>query len=337
MKWKLCQKPIVAQNGPPSKKRKLSSTTFANVLQKASKETNVIEEPPQTHSNTYHSSSSVIDSKFREMSIFICTTCGVMFDSEEKLLNHQEAHKVVKNSNPLQCEFCDKEFTMEQHLINHTQAVHKEKPCDKCDKKFGTKRELITHKQYYHDEAPEPKDEKCPECDKSYATIKSLDKHFAKVHEPSSNKMSKDYECDTCEKTYATMRQLQDHKFHVHTKSPCDECGLMFPVSYLKSHIMAVHTEDSKKDWPCKICPKAYALKYRLENHMLIHTGERPYICQYCGDTFNDVANQRAHEKSVHLGIKRKPKKKVAPQTEDGPKKPKGRPKKQADNSKVEN
>ena len=137
------------------------------------------------------------------------------------------------------------------------------------------------------------------------------------------------------------MKHLENHKHRIHTKSPCAECGLLFPVRYLKTHIMAVHTEDSKKDWPCKLCSKAYATKDRLESHMLIHTGERPYICQYCGDDFNDVANQRAHEKSVHLGIKRKPKKNTAPQSDkigdDAPKKPKGRPKKQPDKSSVEN
>ena len=341
MKWKLCQKPILSQSGSPSKKRKLSSTTFVNILQKAPEENDIIEQPPQTHPKVYHSSSSFLDSKFREMSIFICATCGVMFDSEEKLLNHQEAHKVVKITHPFQCEFCDKKFTKEHHLMNHTQAVHKEKPCDKCDKAFGTKRELTTHKQYYHDEAPKPRDEKCPECDKSYATIEALDQHFARIHEPSTNTMSRDYECETCGKTYAKMKHLENHQYREHSKSPCAECGLMFPVSYLKRHIMAVHTEDSKKDWPCKTCPKAYATKERLESHMLIHTGERPYICQYCGDTFNDLSNQRAHERSVHLGIKRKPKIKPATQTDEfgnnTPKKPKGRPKKQSDNASVEN
>ena len=343
MKWKLCQKPTGIQNGSPSKKRKLSSTTFVNVLQKASEESNIIEAPPQTHPKVYPSSDSIITSKLKELSIFVCTKCGMMFDSEEKLTNHQEAHKEVKITHPFQCEYCDKEFKIESLLIKHNQAVHKEKPCDKCDKVFGTKLELKNHKQYYHGEAPEPKENSCPKCDKCYSTIDALDRHYTEKHETGPHvKISKDYECDTCGKQFFKLKQLQEHIRTNHTKSPCAECGLMFSVHYLKKHIMAVHTKNSEKDWPCKVCPKGFAHRHRLEAHMLIHTGERPYICSYCGDTFNDMANQRAHEKSVHLGIKRKPKKKPAPQTDEFgkniPKKPKGRkPKKQADNATIEN
>ena len=103
----------------------------------------------------------------------------------------------------------------------------------------------------------------------------------------------------------------------------------------MQDHIKSVHTKDEDKAFKCHLCPKAYGMKHALNQHMYVHTGERPHVCQYCGDTFNDQSNLRQHETSVHLGIKRKNRKKREAtavkndekQTEV-PKKPKGRPKK---------
>ncbi|RSL58822.1 hypothetical protein CEP54_007587 [Fusarium duplospermum] len=39
-------------------------------------------------------------------------------------------------------------------------------------------------------------------------------------------------------------------------------------------------------EFKCPECPKVYAKKYNLESHISTHTGERPYGCSHCEDTY---------------------------------------------------
>ena len=55
----------------------------------------------------------------------------------------------------------------------------------------------------------------------------------------------------------------------------------------------------------CDRCPKGFADKNRLDDHMNVHLGIKPWSCDKCGQTFVNDSNRRAHIKSVHFGLKR--------------------------------
>ena len=40
------------------------------------------------------------------------------------------------------------------------------------------------------------------------------------------------------------------------------------------------------KEHKCPICNAAFSLKQQVENHVRIHTGDTPYKCDECGQTF---------------------------------------------------
>ena len=58
--------------------------------------------------------------------------------------------------------------------------------------------------------------------------------------------------------------------------------------------------EKGKKIFPCMICGKVFPTKFKLDRHMMIHTGEKPYSCDVCGKRFNQKGNLKSHQ-IIHM------------------------------------
>uniref|UniRef100_A0A8C8RVW6 C2H2-type domain-containing protein n=1 Tax=Pelusios castaneus TaxID=367368 RepID=A0A8C8RVW6_9SAUR len=46
--------------------------------------------------------------------------------------------------------------------------------------------------------------------------------------------------------------------------------------------------------FPCGVCQKSFKQSSHLVQHMLVHTGERPYECSTCGRTYNHISSSPA-------------------------------------------
>ena len=53
----------------------------------------------------------------------------------------------------------------------------------------------------------------------------------------------------------------------------------------------------------CPFCEKTYSFKHTLKDHINKHTGLRPHVCKYCGDSFTHLASLCAHIKRRHDNV----------------------------------
>ena len=66
-------------------------------------------------------------------------------------------------------------------------------------------------------------------------------------------------------------------------------------------HIQLIHMD---KKFPCDICGKLLSSRPRLLAHKMIHTGEKPYSCEQCGNGYRNNDNLNQHLKTHQEGFK---------------------------------
>lgn len=228
-----------------------------------------------------------------------CEKCKWECYSEETLKNHQgrcfqrelRSGRSVNNSNPRHC--C---------------------PEPDCEMRFARMDSVLQHRIREHGHPPM----KCSyaTCDKTFTIPTELRKHTMSVHGGIS--FCKEIQsCDECgEGGFKSDKELEQHKFAKHsTETPfiCETCGKAFRLkANLHTHNKVVHLRTKKVKPPprivCETCGKS-VLQPRLEGHMLIHTKERPFTCEICGQKFRQRVSWRTHVKShERLGDNFKPK-----------------------------
>ena len=111
---------------------------------------------------------------------------------------------------------------------------------------------------------------------------------------PTSKHSSKPHPCDRCSKSFSSIHQLSQHTrvryilVHLKYRKPAiDHCLRVRAFVSWTSFLWQVHTGE--KPYKCNYCERRFKQQSHVKQHSRLHTGERPYKCTECGRTFVQV------------------------------------------------
>ncbi|EEZ97367.1 zinc finger protein 98 [Tribolium castaneum] len=236
----------------------------------------------------------------RKQSEYKCDKCERVF----KRLNHLNTHRVKHlKEYPYKCDQCGKGFVIktnyECHILTHTnnELPHE---CRYCLKRFSNPEHLNRHQIIHTENVTYSVKYRVCKCHHCLKTFKDKDELKSHACVPVEQAVNTRFPCKTCKKVFKHSSGLYNHNRNIHklkgAKTLCSVCGHY--VSNIYNHMMR-HTGE--KPYQCNQCEKRFIAKPQLRQHLLVHSGVKPYVCSVCAKAFNNLYNLQVHER-IHKG-----------------------------------
>ncbi|XP_073495135.1 zinc finger protein 770 [Phyllobates terribilis] len=183
--------------------------------------------------------------------------------------------------------------------------------CDACAKQFETPSKLARHYLTHTGLKPFP----CPDCSKTFRQLAHLERHVMTHMLPLS--------CDTCHRHFKTFETFSKHQqlpcagpvkeARAPKRSPapapknvlslpqyCFGCQRTFANEEKRllhqcefMNVAAIQKVQTRR---CEFCDKVFPSRSKLERHLMIHTGQKPFACSLCDRTFRQKTHLKIHE-----------------------------------------
>ncbi|XP_042865589.1 zinc finger protein 408-like isoform X2 [Penaeus japonicus] len=79
------------------------------------------------------------------------------------------------------------------------------------------------------------------------------------------------------------------------TNLAAQQVRVITPSEVLPLSGKPIVAKQNKQKFPCSDCGKLYTQRRARDLHMLVHTGERPFVCDRCGAAFNRPGTLKVH------------------------------------------
>ena len=242
---------------------------------------------------------------------------------------------------PYMCILCEEHFDCGDKATLHFKRAHIRQELKKLLKKYfpqtykcGNKCGMVykTRSAYqvhrFHSHIKDISHE-CKVCGLVNSCIAELRKHMKRIHKTESyicnecgipfnsyaghwhhiqtHTEENLWNCKTCEVKCKTQGYLKTHEMQYHEPKIhiCGECGKPFGRPFgLKKHMVSHNSDPDQYQFSCLICPGKQKTAFGLKDHMRRHTGERPFACKDCEQTFRTRAVLRKHARVIHQGLR---------------------------------
>ncbi|CAL8128011.1 unnamed protein product [Orchesella dallaii] len=245
-----------------------------------------------------------------------CQICSKKFYEAEGRRNHMNNYHNTEGMDPKLIERCDKcpaYFREYRHALLHRREIHKEHPltCITCGMNFENQTKWRNHRILKHKVNVYDFKVECgvPNCSDSFEEQYQLEYHMKNVHPQSQHETVMCPKCGKVFRANALGGHMRIHNLPVVNKDDnalqkrcvCEECGKVYKKRYLERHLLS-HTEPETWKFSCLFCEKKCLDVWNLMKHLRMHTREKPFFCEDCGEEYAHAHNLRNHRNKVHGG-----------------------------------